>query len=119
MSSLSPSNLSIRQTLLLTALATSLGTTAAILSFQALRREHRTERLKKQVGEDVKEWERTQNLDDDEEAEGRAERWADGESVMGGGRRTGSWGEGEFDEGLIREQVGLAVLSAFEAMLII
>lgn len=110
MVSVSPSNLSARQTLLLTALTASLATTAAILSFQALRREHRTERLKKQVGEDVSEWERTQGKDDEEDLEGlsaeeRAERWANGDGLPVGGGRRREWEDGEFDESLIREQV--------------
>lgn len=109
MSPISTSALSVRQTLLLTALAASLGTTAAILSFQALRREHRTERLKKQVGEDVQEWERAQDQDRLAERSGlspeeRAERWAGGDMTPGGGRQ---WEDGEFDEDLIREQVRL------------
>lgn len=105
MSSLAPSNLSFRQTILITALAASLGTTAAVLSFQALRREHRTEKLKKQVGEDVDEWERSREGTGLVSPEERVERWAEGEEVKGGGRRMKEWGEGEFDEGLIREQV--------------
>jgi hypothetical protein len=108
MPSLSPSNLSVRQTLLLTALTASLATTAAILSFQALRREHRTERLKKQVGEDVQEWERMQRTNDDEGDDDLSPE----ERVDTGGKRM-KWKDGEFDEGLIREQV--RCLSVHEA----
>ncbi|KAK4689017.1 tRNA threonylcarbamoyladenosine dehydratase, partial [Tremellales sp. Uapishka_1] len=105
MSTSSPSSLSFRQSIALTALATTLATTSLILSFQALRREHRTDRLKKQVGEDVEEWEK-RNLDSGlVSPEEMAERHADGISTPGGGRRVKEWKKGEFDEGLIREQL--------------
>lgn len=106
MPSLSPSGLSFRQTIIITALAASLGTTAAILSFQALRRDQRTERLKKEVGRDVEEWEKSRAGTGMGTPEERVERWAEGEEGPEGGRRRRSWAEGEFDEGLIREQVG-------------
>ncbi|WVQ84344.1 hypothetical protein IAT38_006496 [Cryptococcus sp. DSM 104549] len=88
-------DISHRQSLVLTALAAALGTTSLILSFQALRREHRTERLKKQVGEDVEEWERSREGSGMTSPDERAERIA---------RREKDWGK-EFDEGLIREQL--------------
>lgn len=103
---LSPTSLSPSQTLLITAFASAIATTSLILSFQALRREHRTERLKRQVGEDVEEWERSRAGSGVASPEERAERWADGEKTPGGGRAVKEWEKGEFDEGLIREQVG-------------
>lgn len=95
------SHLSTRQALILTALATAISTTSLILSYQALWREHRTERLKKEVGEDVEKWEAARSGS----AEDVAERHAAGVGVPGGGRRVREWKKGEYDEGLIREQV--------------
>jgi hypothetical protein len=86
-------NLSNRQALGLTAFASVIATTSVILSYQSLRREHRTERLKRQVGEDVEHWEQS-----------RAERRAEGDRVDGEWK-VREWKKGEFDEGLIREQV--------------
>ena len=92
-------SLSTRQSLLLTALATAITTTSLILSFQALRREHRTERLKRAVGEDVEEWEKSRAGSGVGSPEDVAERMA-----SEGVRK--EWGQGEYDEGLVREQVG-------------
>ena len=70
-----------------------------ILSYQALRREHRTERLKREVGQDVEEWEKRRagsgiaTPDDRVGSPGQYEA------------RQREWEKGEFDEGLIREQV--------------
>ena len=81
-----------------------MATTSLILSFQALRRDHRTERLKKQVGQDVEEWEASNaakgwiGLSPEEIAERKAER-------LNAGGKVREWAKGEFDEGLIREQV--------------
>ncbi|ORX37153.1 hypothetical protein BD324DRAFT_579869 [Kockovaella imperatae] len=100
-----PSNLSTRQSLLLTAFASVLATSTVILSFQTLRREHRTEKLKRQVGEDVEEWERSREGSGFVSPEERAEWHANGEVTPGGGRRVRQWAKGEFDEGLIREQL--------------
>lgn len=103
-SSLSGSRLSFRQSLALTALVASFATTSAILTYQALRREHRTEQLKREVGEDVEEWERSHENsgeatpatpDEAIEAFKRTERVA----------KKGRDGEWEYDESLIREQV--------------
>lgn len=105
------SNLSNRQSLLLTALATAITTTSLILTFQSLRREHRTERLKKEVGEDVEEWEKNKagmGMGTPEEV---AERMAS----EGEGRRR-EWKKGEYDEGLIREQVGEASSEYYREM---
>lgn len=101
------SQLSTRQSLLLTALATAITTTSLILSFQSLRREHRTERLKREVGEDVEEWEKSRAGSGVESPEEVAERHAEGVRTPGGGRKVREWKRGEYDEGLIREQVGL------------
>jgi hypothetical protein len=100
------SHISSRQSLLLTALTTSVLTTTIILTYQTLRREARTEKLKKQVGEDVEEWEASREGSGFISPEERAERHAEGTRTPGGGRKIKEWGEGEFDEGLIREQVG-------------
>lgn len=97
-------NLSNRQALALTAFASVIATTSVILSYQALRREHRTERLKRQVGEDVERWEQSRAGSGIGSPEERAERRAEGEKV-GGEWKVREWGKGEFDEGLIREQV--------------
>ena len=107
-----PTNLSTRQGLLLTAFASAIATSTLILSFQNLRREHRTEKLKKQVGEDVEEWERSREGSGFTSPEERAEWHANGETTPGGGRRVKEWAKGEFDEGLIREQVGLRALGS-------
>ena len=101
-----PSNVSQSQTLALTALATAITTTSLILTFQSLRREHRNERLKREVGEDVDEWEKSLDGRGVATPEERAERFARGSSTPGGKKR--EWEKGEFDEGLIREQVGCA-----------
>ncbi|RSH90862.1 hypothetical protein EHS25_010038 [Saitozyma podzolica] len=82
------------RTLLITAFASAIATTSLILSFQALRREHRTERLKRQVGEDVEEWERSRAGSGVASPEERAERWADGEKTPGGGRAVKEWEKG-------------------------
>nr|ODN91594.1 mitochondrial protein [Cryptococcus depauperatus CBS 7855] len=87
--------MSHRQSLLLTAVAAVIGTTSIILSFQALRREVRTERLKRQVGEDVEEWEKSRS------GSGLASPDERIESIV---RRERDW-EKEFDEDLIREQL--------------
>jgi len=97
-----PNNLSHGQTLALTALATAITTTSLILSFQALRREHRTEKLKREVGEDVDEWEKSRAGSGVATPEERAERFARGVNTPKAQRE---WAKGEFDEGLIREQV--------------
>ncbi|WVF68768.1 hypothetical protein IAT40_003540 [Kwoniella sp. CBS 6097] len=89
-------DLSTRQSLLLTAGFTALATTSLILSYQSLRREHKTERLKKQVGEDVEEWERSRAGSGLASPDERVERLNKKEKV---------WEKGEFDEGLIREQL--------------
>ena len=104
-----PSNLSTRQSLLITAFATAIATTTVILSFQNLWREHRTEKLKKEVGEDVEEWERSREGSGFTSPEERAEWHADGVRTPGGGSKKREWGKGEFDETLIREQVGICL----------
>ena len=112
-----PSNLSTRQSLLLTAFASAIATTTVILSFQNLRREHRTEKLKKEVGEDVEEWERSREGSGFTSPEDRAEWHANGVTTPGGGSRRREWAKGEYDEGLIREQVCVshAIPSFFES----
>ena len=101
---LSAPNLSNRQALGLTAFASVIATTSVILSYQALRREHRTERLKRQVGEDVEHWEQSRAGSGFGTPEERAERGAEGDRVDGEWK-VREWKKGEFDEGLIREQV--------------
>ncbi|OWT35798.1 mitochondrial protein [Cryptococcus neoformans] len=88
-------DVSHRQSLILTALAAALGTTSLILSFQALRREARTERLKRQVGQDVEEWEKSREGSGMSSPDEKIERIV---------RKEKNW-EKEFDEGLIREQL--------------
>jgi hypothetical protein len=111
MSSSSSSSLSFRQSLALTALGASIVTSGVILSYQALRREHRTERLKREVGQDVEEWEKTRagsgsaTPDDKVGSPGQFEA------------RQKEWGRGEFDESLIREQVCLVVGASWLALL--
>jgi len=105
-----PHNVSHSQTLALTALATAITTTSLILTFQSLRREHRNERLKREVGEDVEEWEKSREGRGVASPEERAERLARGSSTPGGKKK--EWVKGEFDEGLIREQVSGSELSA-------
>jgi hypothetical protein len=97
-------NFSQRQALGLTAFASVIATTSVILSYQALRREHRTERLKRQVGEDVERWEHSRAGSGFGTPEERAERRAEGEREDGEWK-VREWKKGEFDEGLIREQV--------------
>jgi hypothetical protein len=109
-SNISAPNLSNRQALGLTAFASVIATTSVILSYQALRREHRTERLKRQVGEDVERWEHSRAGSGFGTPEERAERRAEGDRVDGEWK-VREWKKGEFDEGLIREQVGLENLS--------
>jgi hypothetical protein len=104
MLSLPHAHLSNTQTLLLTSLATAIATTSIILSFQSLRREHRTEKLKKQVGEDVEQWEKDRSDRGVATPEERAEKRAEGERIAGEWK-VREWKKGEFDEGLIREQV--------------
>lgn len=101
-------NLSNRQALGLTALASVIATTSVILSYQSLRREHRTERLKRQVGEDVEHWEQSRAGSGFGTPEERAERRAEGDRVDGEWK-VREWKKGEFDEGLIREQVRLSL----------
>lgn len=88
-------DLSKGQSLILTALAAALGTTTLILSFQALRREALTERLKRQVGEDVEEWEKSREGSGLSSPDEKVERIV---------RKEKNWGK-DFDEGLIREQL--------------
>ncbi|WVQ73472.1 hypothetical protein IAR50_003044 [Cryptococcus sp. DSM 104548] len=88
-------DISHRQSLVLTALAAVIATSSVIISFQSLRREFKTERLKRQVGEDVEEWEKSREGSGMSSPDERAERIA---------RRENDWAEG-FDEGLIREQL--------------
>jgi hypothetical protein len=109
-SNISAPNLSNRQALGLTAFASVIATTSVILSYQALRREHRTERLKRQVGEDVERWEHSRAGSGFGTPEERAERRAEGDRVDGEWK-VREWKKGEFDEGLIREQVGFESLS--------
>lgn len=100
-------NLSTRQALILTVLATAITTTSLILTFQSLRREHRTDRLKRSVGADTEEWEESRVSEGvGVTPEEIAERHAGGFKQPAGGRRVRDWGKGEYDEGLIREQVG-------------
>ncbi|BEI80898.1 hypothetical protein CcaverHIS002_0200580 [Cutaneotrichosporon cavernicola] len=82
---------SLRQSLALTAVVASLATTSVILTYQSLRRDYRTERLKEQVGRDVAEWEakESENPSAPETPFDKPE-W--------------KW-EGEYDESLIREQL--------------
>ncbi|WWD18741.1 hypothetical protein CI109_103195 [Kwoniella shandongensis] len=91
-------DLSARQSLFLTAFATSIATTSLILSYQALRREHKTEKLKKQVGEDVEEWERSRADSGMGSPDERIEQ-------LVAGKKEKEWRKGEFDESLIREQL--------------
>lgn len=95
-----PFSLGFKQSVALTAVLASLATTTAILSYQTIRREHRTERLKKQVGEEVDEWERTH---EEEEASGSSTP----ENTEVVPKKQREWKKGEFDESLIREQVGV------------
>jgi hypothetical protein len=94
--------LSFSQSLALTAVVASLATTSAILTYQSLRRDYRTERLKAEVGRDVAEWEAKQA--ESEEASAPQTPFEKPEW---------KW-EGEYDESLIREQVS-ALVSAVEA----
>ncbi|BEJ11603.1 hypothetical protein CspHIS471_0200630 [Cutaneotrichosporon sp. HIS471] len=82
---------SLSQSLALTAVVASLATTSVILTYQSLRRDYRTERLKEQVGRDVAEWEakESENPSAPETPFDKPE-W--------------KW-EGEYDESLIREQL--------------
>lgn len=105
-----PSNISQSQTLALTALASAIATTSVILTFQSLRREHRTEKLKRQVGEDVEQWEKSRAGSGLASPEERAETFARGVDTPTG-KRVKEWAKGEFDEGLIREQVGVKLSS--------
>ncbi|WWC96509.1 hypothetical protein V866_003377 [Kwoniella sp. B9012] len=89
-------DLSTRQTIFLTAAATAIATSSLILSYQALRREQRTTKLKKQVGEDVEEWERSRAGSGLGTPEEKIDRLI---------KKERSWKKGEFDEGLIREQL--------------
>ncbi|WWC62914.1 uncharacterized protein I303_105512 [Kwoniella dejecticola CBS 10117] len=90
------SDLTTRQSIFLTAAATAIATTSVILSYQALRREHRTTKLKKQVGEDVEEWERSRAGSGLGTPDEKIERIV---------RKDKEWKKGEFDESLIREQL--------------
>lgn len=86
--------LSFTQSLALTAVVASLATTSVLLTYQSLRRDAATERLKRQVGGDVEEWEAKHSEEEDEE-----EGWVG--TPVDEKRR---W-VGEYDEGLVREQV--------------
>ncbi|GMK56173.1 hypothetical protein CspeluHIS016_0300130 [Cutaneotrichosporon spelunceum] len=88
--------LNLKQSLALTAVVASLATATVILTYQSLRRDYRTVRLKEQVGKDVAEWEAEQ-------------------ASAGGGQVQSApetpyeqpewrW-EGGYDESLIREQL--------------
>lgn len=102
------SNISARQAVALTAVVSCLLTSTAILSFQTLRREHKTEQLKKQVGEDVEEWERSQVNSGEVSPEDYGlppDFAAESSKAAVKGRKKREWAKGEFDEGLIREQV--------------
>jgi len=99
----SSSNISLRQTIALTAVGTALITTGAIIGGQAIRRYARTEKLKESVYEDLKgsdePW--TSTTGNEEE---QFSTMADAGPV----RRDASqkeWEKGQFDEDLIREQV--------------
>lgn len=90
----------------LTAVVASLATTTAILSYQAIRREAATERLKRQVGKDVDEWEREHAGDSGSSSPAQdAESWSVGE------KKPREFAKGQFDESLIREQVGVVLLT--------
>lgn len=102
------SNISARQAVALTAVISCLLTSTAILSFQTLRREHKTEQLKKQVGEDVEEWERSQANSGEVSPEDYGlppDFQAESSKAAVRGKKKREWAKGEFDEGLIREQV--------------
>jgi hypothetical protein len=60
--------------------------------------------LKRQVGEDVEHWEQSRAGSGFGTPEERAERRAEGDRVDGEWK-VREWKKGEFDEGLIREQV--------------
>ncbi|CAK9783053.1 putative mitochondrion protein [Cutaneotrichosporon oleaginosum] len=86
------SGLSFGQSIALTALVASLATTSALLTYQSLRRDYRTEQLKAQVGRDVAEWEAKQAESEESAPQTPFEKpeW--------------KW-QGEYDESLIREQL--------------
>lgn len=91
------------------AVVSCLLTSTAILSFQTLRREHKTEQLKKRVGEDVEEWERSQVNSGEVSPEDYglpADFAAESSKAAQRSKKKREWAKGEFDEGLIREQVG-------------
>ncbi|WWC88391.1 uncharacterized protein L201_003302 [Kwoniella dendrophila CBS 6074] len=90
------SDLSTKQTIFLTAAATAIASTSIILSYQSLRREQKTTRLKKQVGEDVEEWENSRVNSGFGTPEEKLEKII---------KKEKDWTKGEFDESLIREQL--------------
>lgn len=109
-------DLSFKQSLALTALVASLATTTTILSFQALRREHRTEKLKREVGEDVEKWELSHSGETTPGTpftapEGDVSSVEKALRAVAPEKREKSWKKGEFDESLIREQVSRAATS--------
>ncbi len=86
-----------------TALLAASLTATSILGFQSLRRKDRTEQLKAEIEQDLK----AEAGGSFEVGEGQG---LNGGGGGGGGRSMGEemereWGPGEFDEGLIREQV--------------
>lgn len=93
---MSDRSLTFGQSLALTAVVASLATTSALLTYQSLRRDYRTERLKEQVGRDVEEWEAAQSGESGENS-GEGTPFAEKRQWLGRDR--------EYDEGLIREQV--------------
>jgi len=98
-SSSSPfSSLSFKQSIALTAVLASLVTSTAILSYQSIRREARTESLKRQVARDVDEWEREHDLSTPEEE-------VESFNAASSGKKERQFKAGEYDESLIREQV--------------
>ncbi|KAL1407464.1 hypothetical protein Q8F55_006897 [Vanrija albida] len=99
------SSLSFKQSLAITAVIASLATTSVILTYQTLRREARTEQLKRSVGEDVEAWERRQGKSGTATPMTPEERVELFNQANDTGKKPREWRKGEFDESLVREQL--------------
>lgn len=91
------------KTIALTAIVATAVTSAAILSYQSLRRDVRKEQLKKAVGEDVEAWEKEHSDENSSGNQSPSESWADEYRPLA--RRASSFKPGEYDDSLVREQL--------------
>lgn len=101
---------SAKQTLALTAAGTAILTAGAILGGQALRRYVRTEKLKESIGRDLaadSKWGMEESVDKDTQVDGLAAHEVEYPDTKRHDPLEREWKQGQYDEGLIREQASL------------